>query len=141
MDISFHFEKNTTLKERNKLRAFLKQLCRKEQTQVGSLQYIFCSDDYLLQINRSFLQHDDYTDIITFNLSPGNKDPVCGEIYISIDRVKENSRLYNATINHELHRVIFHGVLHLCGYKDKTVSDQKIMREKESIYLKRYFRK
>jgi rRNA maturation RNase YbeY len=103
-----------------------------------SLQYVFCSDPYLLQINKDFLQHDFYTDIITFELSA---DPlgsgVEGEIYISIDRVRENAQELGVPIQQELLRVIFHGALHLCGFKDKTSAQEKQMRAKEEEYLRR----
>lgn len=102
------------------------------------LSYVFCTDEYLLTINRDFLQHDYYTDIITFELSePGQ--PVMGEIYISIDRVRDNAKIHQESFQRELHRVIFHGALHLCGYRDKTKKEQEEMRRKENEYLKRYF--
>jgi len=104
-----------------------------------SLTYIFCSDDYLLNINRQFLQHNYYTDIISFNLGQRN-GPVEGEIYISLDRVKDNARQLHQTYQQELHRVIFHGALHLCGYKDKSVKDIALMRKMEDHYLQRYAR-
>ena len=99
---------------------------------------MFCSDEYLLRINRDYLQHDYYTDIITFDLSePGG--PVQGEIYISVDRVRDNAKELAVSIQKELHRVIFHGVLHLCGYTDKTKQDQARMRALEEKYLDLYF--
>jgi rRNA maturation RNase YbeY len=103
-----------------------------------SLNYIFCSDNYLLGINNEFLQHDDYTDIITFCLS-GSKEPINGEIYISTDRVKDNARIHGVAINEEIHRVIFHGALHLCGFNDKKSAEKKEMRFQEDKYLKLYF--
>ena len=106
---------------------------------LDALRYIFCSDKYLLEINRQYLNHDYYTDIITFNLS-NHPEAVQGEIYISIDRVKDNARQFNASFTQELHRVIFHGALHLCGYKDKTAKEEKLMREKEDQYLALYFK-
>lgn len=103
------------------------------------IHYIFCSDDYLLEINRQHLQHDYYTDIITFGLSdPGQ--PIQAEVYISIDRVRDNARQLNYSIKEELHRVVFHGALHLCGYKDKRAKDQRIMRKMEDKYLRLYFK-
>jgi rRNA maturation RNase YbeY len=103
------------------------------------IHYIFCSDDYLLEINQQHLQHDFYTDIITFGLSdPGQ--PINAEVYISIDRVRENARKFHTPVNQELHRVIFHGALHLCGYKDKRRKDQVLMREMEDKYLHLYCR-
>lgn len=98
---------------------------------------MFCSDEFLLQINREYLQHDYYTDIITFDLSdPGG--PVRGEIYISVDRVRENAKDLGTTLRKELLRVIFHGALHLCGYKDKTRQEQARMRDLEEKYLALY---
>ena len=92
----------------------------------------------ILEINRQFLKHDFYTDIITFDLSEGSS--TMAEIYISIDRVKENASKMGVSFKSELHRVLFHGVLHLCGYKDKSARDIKIMREKEDFYLFQYFK-
>ncbi len=112
---------------------------RLEKTVPASVQYVFCSDEYLLKINRQFLQHDFYTDIITFNLAK-TKDPVEGEIYISLNRVKDNARLLKQPVVLELHRVIFHGILHLCGYKDKTQAAAALMRKKEDYYLALYLK-
>ena len=124
--------------ERNRLKSFLAKLFKKESTPLQSLNYIFCSDDYLLDINKTNLDHDYYTDIITFNLSKNNL--VEGEIYISIDRVRENAQIEGESMNRELHRVIFHGALHLCGYRDKTTKEQVEMRKKEDHYLNLYFK-
>ncbi len=103
-----------------------------------SLTFIFCTDEYLLEINRSYLKHDYYTDIITFDLSE-NISSCIGELYISIDRVKDNANTHAADTNTELHRVIFHGILHLCGYGDKSEQEIVIMRRKENYYLRQYF--
>lgn len=119
---------------RTKLKSFLNALFIKERKQLGELNYVFCSDEYLLDINRRFLNHDYYTDIITFDISE-SKAEVIGEIYISIDRVKDNAVQLQQTTQRELLRVILHGALHLCGYKDKTKAQQKIMRQKEDDYL------
>lgn len=137
-DIRFFFPyKKTILKESNKLKQFIVQLFKKEKTSLQSIQYIFCSDDELLEINRQYLNHDYYTDIITFNLGEA---AVIGEVYISIDRVKDNAATYKTSFKRELHRVIFHGALHLCGYKDKLNAEEKIMRAKEDRYLQEYFK-
>lgn len=104
---------------------------------MAELQYIFCSDDYLLQINRQFLHHDYYTDIITFDLTE-ESHPINAEIYISVDRVRDNAREFGNSLRTELHRVIFHGSLHLCGYKDKNPREQELMRQMEEKYLKLY---
>lgn len=101
-----------------------------------SINYIFCTDKTVLEINRQFLLHDFYTDIITFDLSESNA--ITAEVYISIDRAKENAAQIGVSIKSELHRVIFHGVLHLCGYKDKSKEEKEKMREKEEYYLKHY---
>lgn len=119
---------------KTKLKSFLKVLFKNEGKQLGELNYVFCSDEYLLDINRRFLNHDYYTDIITFDISE-NKTEVTGEIYISIDRVKDNAVQLQQTTQRELLRVILHGALHLCGYKDKTKTQQKVMRQKEDDYL------
>ncbi len=138
MAIRFFFQKPVAgLKHRQQLKQFLLALFKKEKQPLESLTYIFCSDDELLEINRQFLKHDYYTDIITFNLAPTSA-PVEGEVYISIDRVKENAFQLGINIAEELHRVIFHGALHLCGYKDKSKADQAEMRKMEDLYIKLY---
>jgi probable rRNA maturation factor len=135
--IEFHFLQKFSLENRGELKRFIAILFKKEEQKLAELQYIFCSDDRLLEINRQFLQHDFYTDIITFPLSePGH--PINGEIYISVDRVKENAAEFGSSIKKELHRVIFHGALHLCGYKDKTPKEEKQMRLLEEKYLTLY---
>jgi rRNA maturation RNase YbeY len=103
------------------------------------VNYIFCSDRYLLKINQTFLKHDYYTDIISFDLSPGKMTQ--GEIFISIDRVRENAANFESSFKEELHRVIFHGALHLCGLNDKTENEKSKMRRMEEKYLKKYFGK
>ena len=139
LPVYFHFLQPVGLKDRQTLKTFLHSIFKKEKVALESLTYIFCSDQYLLEINRQYLNHDYYTDIITFNLA---QDPklVSGEIYISIDRVRDNAQNFNTSFKQELHRVIFHGALHLCGYKDKTPKEEKLMREKENKYLALYFK-
>ena len=138
--VFFFFEKNAiTLQNRAPLKKYIETIFRKEKKQLASLNYIFCSDKRLLEINRQFLKHDFYTDIISFELSASKFTE--GEVYISIDRVKENARLLEVSIKSELCRVIFHGALHLCGYGDKSKTEQLIMREKEDFYLNLYFKK
>ncbi len=132
--IQFNFLESIGLRERARLKKFLISLFKKEGKKLAGLQYIFCSDKYLLEMNQQYLQHDYYTDIITFDLSDKNQ-PINAEIYISVDRVRDNARQFNSSIKQELHRVIFHGALHLCGYKDKTVGESKEMRNKEEKYL------
>jgi rRNA maturation RNase YbeY len=137
--IQFHLLKAISLRDRTRLKGFLRLLFQKEKVKLAELQYIFCSDDRLLEINKQFLNHDYYTDIITFNLSAGKANqPINAEIYISVDRVRENARDFNSSVQMELHRVIFHGALHLCGYKDKTRKDQAEMRKMEDRYLRLY---
>lgn len=128
------------LKDRTRLKAFITELFKREEQGLANLQYVFCTDDYLLQINEEFLKHDTYTDIVTFELS-ADPDITEGEIYISIDRVKENAEHFEVSENYELHRVMFHGALHLCGYGDKTKKEEAIMRQKEDEYLQLYFEK
>jgi len=136
--IRFHFLSKVPLRDRVRLKSFLPSLFKKEKKQLAELQYIFCSDDYLLDINKQYLKHNYYTDIVTFDLSEEGQ-PINAEIYISVDRVKDNARSFGNTLKNELHRVIFHGALHLCGYKDKSRQDEKLMRKMEDQYLKIYF--
>jgi rRNA maturation RNase YbeY len=138
MDIHFCFLKSISLINRTKLKAFLVKLSEEEKTKLGSLTIVFCSNQYLLDINKRFLKHDYYTDIITFDLtSKGNKEKTA-EIYISTDQIRKNAVDFNTTIGNELHRVIFHGVLHLCGYNDKSRRQKEKMTEKENKYLAQY---
>ena len=116
------------------LKTLLTDLFRKEGRQLAGLSIVFCSDDYLLELNRQFLQHDYYTDILTFLMSERGA-PVEGELYISVDRVRENARAFGVPTLQELRRVIIHGSLHLCGYKDKLKKDQALIRQKEDRYL------
>ena len=135
--ISFQFASpGSFLKNRILLKEFLVALFKKEKKGLRSLTYIFCSDEYLLQINQQFLKHDFFTDIITFELS--GDEMTEGEVYISIDRIKENAIQFGTGLQEELHRVIFHGALHLCGYVDKTKPDKTLMTKKENTYLKSY---
>ncbi|NLR64949.1 rRNA maturation RNase YbeY [Chitinophaga varians] len=133
-------EVKVDLKEKRKLKTFLKDLFADEGQGLKDLHYVFCSDAYLLEINQQFLKHDTYTDIVTFEMG---EDPAVteGEIYISIDRVKENAQKFHVSVNQELHRVIFHGALHLCGFRDKSKTESTLMREKEDEYLVKYFGK
>lgn len=136
--IQFHSQLvKLSLKDRKRLKLFLAAIFKKEQQTLKSLHIIFCSDESLLSINKEFLKHNYYTDIITFNL--GDKHNIEGEIYISLDRVKDNAVALQQNITTELHRVIFHGVLHLCGYKDKTTKEKNLMRKMEGKYLDLYF--
>lgn len=138
MPVKFIFsEAKIALPERRRLKGFIEGLFRANKKKLSSLTYIFCSDPFLLEINKQFLKHDYYTDIITFNLA-SPKELIEGEIYISIDRVKDNAQTLSNSLQEELHRVIFHGALHLCGYKDKTKADKKRMRAAEDKCLASY---
>ena len=135
--VCFFFEhRKFSLENRIKLRVFIESIFKKKKKRLSSINYIFCSDKRLLEINRQFLKHDYYTDIITFDLS--ETDSTQAEIYISIDRVKDNAKLLDVSFKSELHRVILHGALHLCGYGDKTKAEKFEMREKEEFYLSQY---
>jgi probable rRNA maturation factor len=135
--VQFHFLVNSfSLRDRTQLKAYIETIFKKEGYPLASLTFIFCSDKYLRSINKTFLSHNYETDIITFNLSESDK--IVGEVYISIDRVRDNARFYGKTLREELHRVIFHGVFHLCGYKDKAFAEQKEMRSKENKALSEY---
>ena len=138
MAIVFHALEPVILKQRRLLKKFIIQLFFKEGKFLQSIDIIFCSDDYLLEINKQHLQHDFYTDIITFDLSESLANSIIGELYISVDRVKDNAALRNQEFSIELLRVIFHGLLHLCGFKDKTAKDIQTMRQKEEEYLNLY---
>lgn len=133
-DIHFNALSNATIiKQKRLLRSWIINTIKSEGYQPGEISYNFCSDKQLLEINKKHLKHNFYTDIITFELNEGKY--IIGDIYISIDRVKDNAKTHHATITNELHRVMIHGVLHLCGHKDKTAKDSKAMREKEDYYL------
>lgn len=137
--VHLHFlQKGFSLSNRKTLKAFIPALFKKEKKKFKEIGYIFCSDEYLLEINKLHLHHDFYTDIITFGLS-GPDEPIIAEVYISIDRVKDNARQFNVPFKQELHRVIFHGALHLCGYKDKKKQEKVVMKAMEDKYLRLYF--
>lgn len=135
--ISFFFQTPYALKERTKLKSFITGIFRKEKVSFKHMNYIFCSDDQLLTINRQFLQHDFLTDVITFPLS-SKGEPVEAEVYLSIDRIRDNAKTLSQPIVRELHRVMFHGALHLCGYKDKTSTQIKEIRAREDYYLDKF---
>lgn len=132
----FFFKEDTSyqLKQRAEIRLWLQLIARKEKYTIAELNYIFCSDEYLLQVNKDYLNHDYYTDIITFDNSE-KKSSIEGDIFISIDRVRENSSIQKTSLKDELHRVMAHGLLHLTGYKDKTSAEKEIMRKKEDASL------
>ena len=132
-------DKSTSLRSRTELKTFINKQCLKEGIHIETLQYVFCSDAFVLDINKRFLNHNFYTDIISFDLSE-QKGRLIGDVYISIDRVKENAKTEGNLYTHELLRVIFHGALHFCGYKDKKPADQKMMRTMEDKWLKAYLK-
>lgn len=121
------------LRDQGIIRSWVRNVVLLEGKQLDELSFSFCSDKHLLKINKQYLKHDYYTDIITFDLSEG--DSILGDIYISIDRVKENAKQNRFPFHVELKRVIIHGVLHLCGFNDKTAKERLLMREKEDHYL------
>jgi probable rRNA maturation factor len=127
-DIRFSLEKP------RKTSNWIKLVAKREKREVLNVSYIFCSDAYLLQLNQQYLHHNTLTDIITFDYSEGAK-PLEGEIYISIERVKENAQKFKVSFQDELDRVMIHGVLHLIGYKDKKPADKALMRKKEEACL------
>lgn len=138
--VYFHFsEINFPLRERNKIKEIIGRIFKSYGRKLERLDYIFCSDEFLLKMNKQWLDHDTYTDIITFDLSK-TKNGVIGEVYISIDRVRENAKTFGSTIQEELKRVIFHGALHLCGLKDKSKAQQLAMRVQEDKWLRAFSR-
>jgi rRNA maturation RNase YbeY len=133
-NIQIFFEKVQPIKvKKNSIKKQISRVIISESKQVGDISVIFCSDEYLLEINKQFLNHDYYTDVITFDYVEGNV--VSGDVFISLDRIKENSLLFNNQAIMELYRVVFHGVLHLIGYNDKTLEEIREMRSKEEYYL------
>src|ERR1035437_745173 len=131
-DISF------SLKKKEAVKAWVLSAIRKEKKKAGNINFIFCSDKFLLALNKKFLKHNTLTDIITFQY-PSAK--LSSEIFISIPRVKENAKFFEVSFENELHRVMIHGILHLCGYTDKTPGKKKQMRKREDLYLKIYGRR
>jgi probable rRNA maturation factor len=138
MPIEFHFQKGTILKERRKLKSFIPNIFKSNNKVAGNISFVFCSDEYLLEINKEFLKYDYFTDIITFDLTPKRQKEVNAEIYISVDRVKENAKSNAVYVAVELNRVIFHGILHLCGYDDKTPASKMVMTKMEDLCLKNF---
>jgi rRNA maturation RNase YbeY len=137
--VHFYFEKvDFTLKERKKLKSFISSLIVKEKKNLNNLNYIFCNDKALLEINRKYSDHNFYTDVITFDLSSSPKE-ILADVYISADRIKENAKSLKLSLKEELHRVMLHGLLHLCGYNDKTEAQKKLIKKKEDLYLNLYF--
>jgi len=132
--ISFYYEDVAALRlDKRRLRNWIRSAIREEGKKTGGLNFIFCSDSVLLSINQEFLKHDYYTDVITFDNVQG--DIISGEIFISVERVRENAGLYEVSFQDELDRIMIHGVLHLLGYQDKFIEHKKRMTEREEYYL------
>jgi rRNA maturation RNase YbeY len=138
MPVYFHNEGvSLVFKNKRAVSSWLSTVIKSFKKEVGTLNFIFCTDEYLLTINKSYLNHNHYTDIITFDYCVENK--VSGDLFISIERVKEYSLKNNIEFNNEIHRVIVHGVLHLCGLNDKTEREKEKMREQENKFLALFF--
>lgn len=135
-DISFFSEDiEFTLKDKAKVRNWIGNTIKSEGfKRIGELSFVFCSDAYLLDINKQYLDHDTYTDIVTFDSSE-DEDLIAGDIFISVERTQENATKFGVSDRDELHRVIIHGVLHLCGFLDKKKEDKELMTAKENEYL------
>ena len=132
--ISYYFEDTYfVFKEKNLNGRWLRMVAESEVKRLGDISIIFCSDNYILDVNQRYLEHDYFTDIITFDYCEGNR--LSGDLFISVDSVRENSLEYGTEFKDELNRVIVHGVLHLIGYDDHTDEDVMTMREKENYYL------
>lgn len=137
--ITYHKEGTTfEIKSKRVLNKWIGDVVTAEtngEKRVGDISVILCSDEYLLSVNKQFLNHDYYTDIITFDYCEGSK--ISGDLFISIDTVNENARTYRAGFPQELHRVMIHGVLHLIGYNDHSAEEKRIMKEREDLALQR----
>ena len=132
--INYNYETDFELQEEDRFSVWISSIISSEGKKEGEINYIFCDDEYLIRINNEFLSHDDYTDIISFDYSLGNE--LHGDVFISIERVRENAADYDVAFEDELKRVMAHGVLHYCGYKDKTPEDQAVMTSKEEEKMK-----
>ncbi len=135
--VFFHYaDRNLSIDEKTGIKLFSERIFNNEKRSLQILDYMFCSDEYLLNIRQTHLQHDYYTDIITFELS--ETEQTQAEVYISLDRIADNAKLLNQSLHKETLRVIFHGALHLCGYKDKAPEEEQLMRQKEEFYINLY---
>ncbi|WNM19641.1 rRNA maturation RNase YbeY [Flavobacterium capsici] len=133
---SYNYELDFQLDNEENYSFWIENVVISENKVLGEVNYIFCDDDYLLEINKQYLNHDYFTDIISFDYSEGNL--ISGDIFISIDRVKENASDFNVSFEDELKRVIIHGILHYCGYKDKSSAEAEMMRSKEEEKIKMF---
>ena len=131
--IDFHYETDFKLTNEEQLTNWVVNCIESNAFKVGEINYIFCDDAYLHKLNVEFLEHDTLTDIISFDNTMGKL--ISGDIFISVDRVKENASIFNTSFNDELYRVMIHGVLHYLGFKDKTEEEKSIMRKQENQYL------
>ncbi len=134
--ISFNYEFEFKLQDESLYSNWISRVIQSENKKEGDINYVFCEDEYILQINQQYLNHDYYTDIISFDYTVGNE--LHGDIFISVDRVRENALDYATSFEEELKRVIIHGVLHYCGYKDKTEEDVQLMRSKEDVKIQMF---
>ncbi|WP_396193084.1 rRNA maturation RNase YbeY [Flavobacterium sp.] len=134
--ISFNYETEFELPNEDQLSNWLSQVILSENKKEGDINYIFCDDEYLLNLNEQYLDHDTLTDIISFDYTVGNE--LHGDIFISIERVRENAQDFNVTFDEELKRVLAHGILHYCGFKDKSEEDEQLMRQKEDEKIKMF---
>ena len=132
--ISFNYESDFEFPNEDEISNWLSYIILSENKKEGDINYIFCDDDYLVEINQQYLAHDTLTDIISFDYSVGNE--LHGDIFISIERVRENAQDFKVSFEEELKRVMVHGILHYCGYKDKSSEDEIMMREKENEKIK-----
>ena len=138
----FSEEISFLLKGKKKIKSWISDVVLQQKHVVGNITFVFCDDEYLLEINQQYLNHDTLTDIISFDYSEiidKKQKSISGEIYISIPRVKENAKINSQTFTNELHRVLIHGILHFCGYKDKKTIDKKLMRKMEDESLEMIF--
>jgi probable rRNA maturation factor len=131
--ISFNYELDFQLNSEKNVSEWLSSVIKYENFKEGNINYVFCDDEYLHKLNIEFLDHDTLTDVISFDYKVGKE--LHGDVFISVERVKENAQDLNETFSQELKRVMVHGLLHYCGYKDKTQSEAKLMRDKENHYL------
>ncbi|QFZ54470.1 rRNA maturation RNase YbeY [Oceanihabitans sp. IOP_32] len=131
--INFNYETNFSLENEDAIKAWISKTIRAENRVEGEINYVFCDDDYLHKLNVEFLDHDTLTDIISFDYSVGNT--INGDVFISVERVRDNAKDFKTSFQDELNRVIIHGILHYCGYKDKSAEEEKLMRGKEDDYL------
>lgn len=130
----FSEDTNFTIQHPRTTARWLKSVASHEKVELGEINFIFCSDAYLADLNREYLSHDYYTDILTFDNMSGD-EPISGDIYISVDRVRDNAAGFGVSFDEELHRVMVHGILHLIGYSDKSMTKRKVMKKKEDAYL------